>query len=285
MDVDLEPVMREALTKGDPKLVLSILLTIVVMSLREGAFAKVQMKGRLGDMLRWLGTTHWGGVLSSMVGSGLGAVITALSTKTMPSAGVLLNAIFIAAAASGVSTWMKWKKHGADKIANGTSSGEKDPEPLPPPPPAGPPAAGLLLIMSGALALSACATLKDGLIGLKGEASFATLNGAREVLTWDKAAQIKIANEAPTREAVDAGLKEQRHKRDVILDGFASTADAIRVLGNAIDAWDSVKDRDWLKLASAVLDAISATRNTLARYNVDVKLPDLKLPKLLGGAR
>ena len=282
MDVDLEPVMREALTKGDPKLVLSILLTIVVMALREGAFAKVQMKGRLGDALRWLGTTHWGGVLSSMFGAGLGAVISALSTKTMPSAGVLLNAVFIAAAASGVSTWMKWRKQGADKAA---LAEKKDPEPLPPPPPAGPPAAGLLLIMSGALALSACATLKDGLVGLKGEASFATLNGAREVLTWDKSAQIKIANEAPTREAAEAGLREQRHKRDVILDGFASTADAIRVLGNAIDAWDSVKDRNWLKLASAILDAISATRNTLARYNVDVKLPDLKLPKLLGGAR
>lgn len=283
MDVDLEPVMREALTKGDPKLVLSILLTIVVMALREGAFAKVQMKGWLGDMLRWLGTTHWGGVVSSMVGSGLGAVITALSTKTMPSAGVLLNAVFIAAAASGVSTWMKWRKQSADKAA---LAEKKDPEPLPPPPPAGPPpAAGLLLVAFGAFALSACATLKDGLVGFKGEASFATLNGARETLTWDKAAQIKIANEAPTREAAEAGLKEQRHKRDVILDGFASTADAIRVLGNAIDAWDSVKDRNWLKLASTILDAISATRNTLARYNVDVKLPDLKLPKLLGGAR
>lgn len=283
MDIDLEPVMRDALTKGDPKLVLSILLTIIVMALREGAFAKVQMKNWLGDMLRWLGTTHWGGVVSSMVGSALGAVITALSTKTMPSAGVLLNAIFIAAAASGVATWMKWRKQSADKIANATNAGALEPPPLPPPPPAG--GAMILFLVGTSTLLSGCATLRDGLTGFKGEASFAVLSGARETLAWDKAEQVRIAKAASSREVGEAELKAQRKKRDEILDGFSSAADALRVYSDALAVFDSAKNKDWLKLALAVLDAFDATRQILARHDVKIPMPDLKLPKVLGGVQ
>lgn len=115
---DIEPLLRDVLVKGDPKAILSLLLTLTVMILRDHAFAKVTMKNRLGDALRWLGSTHGGGVLSSIIGAGLGAVLTALSTKTTPSPSALLNVFFVAAGASGFSTWSKLHKHKEDKAVN-----------------------------------------------------------------------------------------------------------------------------------------------------------------------
>lgn len=276
MDIDLEPVMRDALTKGDPKLVLSILLTVVVMALREGAFAKVQLKGRLGDGLRWLGTTHWGGVISSMLGSAIGAVITALSTKTMPSAGVLLNTIFIAAAASGVSTWMKWHKQNEDKrTKNGNT------------PPASPPSSGasLLLILSASALFSGCATLKDGLVGFKGEAAFALTTATQETLKWDRTEQMRIASSAPTRAEGEEQLRVHRAKRDEILKGYETVADALQVLHNALVAANATQARDWLKLAMAIVDAFQAVKDTLTRYGVPIPIPDVALPKQVQGGR
>ena len=275
MDVDLEPVMRDALTKGDPKLILSVLLTLVVMAFRERWFAKVQMKGRLGDALRWLGTTHWGGVLSSMFGAGLGAVISALSTKTMPSAGALLNAVFIAAAASGVSTWMKWRKQSADKAV---LDAKKEPEPLPPPPPVGPPpATGLLLMMAGALALASCSTLKDAAYGFKGTASYAVMETQRTVEEWNEKELDRIAHNAPLNE-VDAALKKQDAKARAATKALKACAQAIRILNDALTATNAAEQKDWVRLMMAVVDAFNAVRTTLTTYDIKVPIPDLKLP-------
>jgi len=275
VDVDLEPVMRDALTKGDPKLILSVLLTLVVMAFRERWFAKVQMKGRLGDALRWLGTTHWGGVLSSMFGAGLGAVISALSTKTMPSAGALLNAVFIAAAASGVSTWMKWRKQSADKAV---LDAKKEPEPLPPPPPVGPPpATGLLLMMAGALALASCSTLKDAAYGFKGTASYAVMETQRTVEEWNEKELDRIAHNAPLNE-VDAALKKQDAKARAATKALKACAQAIRILNDALTATNAAEQKDWVRLMMAVVDAFNAVRTTLTTYDIKVPIPDLKLP-------
>jgi hypothetical protein len=281
VDIDLEPVMRDALTKGDPKILLSLALTIIVFVLREKVFAKNEAKHWLGRLLRWLGTTHLGGIVSSMVGSGLGAVISALGTQTWPSPWAIVNVFLIAAAASGIATWSKWRKQGDDKIANGAGPGADDPPPLPP---SG--MAGMLLVLSGAASLlGGCATLRDGLTAFKGDAAYAVLGGARATLAWDKEEQMRIAKIAPTREAGEAELKAQRKKRDEILDGFASAADALRVYADALASYDATKGKSWWKLARAVLDAFDATRQILSRYDVKILLPDLKLPKVLGGVQ
>lgn len=126
---DVEPMMHDILTKGDPKITLSLLLTITIMALREKWFANVTMKNRFGDFLRWLAGTHGGGVLSSIVGAGLGAIVTALSTKTIPSPSALVNVFFVAAAASGMATWTKFHKMKKPKPE------EKAEENAPAPPP------------------------------------------------------------------------------------------------------------------------------------------------------
>lgn len=131
---DVEPMLHDILTKGDPKITLSLLLTITIMALREKWFANVTMKNRFGDFLRWLAGTHGGGVLSSIVGAGLGAVVTALSTKTIPSPSALVNVFFVAAAASGMATWTKFhkmKKPKPEEKAAEEKAEENDPEPPP----------------------------------------------------------------------------------------------------------------------------------------------------------
>lgn len=272
--MDLEPVMRDALTKGDPKAVLSIMLAVLVMILRERTLAHVKTQNAFGRAARWLGTTHLGGVVSSIVGSGLGAVITALSTKTWPRPGVIVNVFLIGAAASGFATWTKWRKQTEDKA--------KLNEPVPPPPPPSSSSAPLVLMILAALgmmvAATGCQSLRDGLTGFKGEASYAVLEGARETLRWDRNTQIAIAKSVATREEGEKKLREQQQKRDEILDGFASAADALRVFNDALASYDAGKARDWGKLARAIIDALSAVRSVLERHGVKIPLPALALP-------
>jgi len=279
VEVDLEPVMRDALTKGDPKIVLSLALTVVVMLLRDHAFANAKNRS-----LRWLATTHWGGIISSMIGAGLGAVITALSTKTRPSPGVLLNVFFIAAAASGFSTWSKLRKQAADKgnapwIKDGEVGNIPKPDepPLPPPPPAGG-GAGVALLFAGALALTSCATMKDAAYGFKGTASYAVMETQRGVEEWNEKELTRIATTAPTRAEAETGLKKQDEKARAATKALKVCAQTIRALNDALIATAASEKKDWLRLMLAVVDAFNAARTALSTYNIPVPLPDLKLP-------
>jgi hypothetical protein len=123
VDPDFSAVVHDALTKGDHKALLSVVLTVSIMALRDHTLGKVTAQNKLGELCRWVANTHAGGVLSSVLGSALGAVLAALGTHTSVSPGALLNVFFVAAASSGFATWAKLPaKHAADKAARAAAA-------------------------------------------------------------------------------------------------------------------------------------------------------------------
>lgn len=107
LDLSLVHTAEDALTRGDNKLLLAVILTVTVYVLRTHMLAKVPPSwGRVGAALRWLGSTDRGGVVSSVLIAGLGATATALEAGKVTWAAAL-NTFVVAAMASGLSTWQK----------------------------------------------------------------------------------------------------------------------------------------------------------------------------------
>lgn len=109
--LDMNEIAQKALSDGDPKILLALLLSGFVYVLREHLLAKTPEEwGRIGAAMRWLGSTHFGGVASSILAAGFGAVVTAIQSGAHLKPAAILNVFVIAAMASGVSTWSKLGK-------------------------------------------------------------------------------------------------------------------------------------------------------------------------------
>lgn len=109
--LDMSQIAQKAVSDGDPKILLALLLSLIVYVLREHLLAKTpQDWGRVGAAMRWLGSTHFGGVASSILAAGFGAVVTAVQSGSQIKPATLLNVFVVASMASGMATWSKLGK-------------------------------------------------------------------------------------------------------------------------------------------------------------------------------